>query len=273
MNWSDVKMKKIEIETQKNILVEILSYIHNICINNGINYSLIGGSLIGAIRHNGIIPWDDDIDIMLFRDDYEKLIKILKNQSKYDWLNVLDSESDGYYYTFAKAVDNRTVAKMEDNLTEHGLWVDIFPYDNLPDNAQKRKKYILKGYFYRSVIMSMTTDFNSNSKIKKRFIKRILKFYSNFLNREKFVKKYEKFSMKYKNINTKFVGCLFSPYKLRECFNKEWFEKRKLFSFENEKFYGPTDYEKFLSQLYGNYMELPPAEKQRDHKINAWMVK
>lgn len=265
--------KKLSKQECRECELNILKTIHAICEENKLKYYICGGTLLGAVRHNGFIPWDDDIDIMLFRDDYEKLIKILKNQNKYDWLNVLDSENDGYYYTFAKAVDNRTVAKMEDNLTEHGLWVDIFPYDNLPDNAKKRKKYILKGYFYRSIIMSMTTDFDSNSKIKNRFIKRILKFYSNFLNREKFAKKYEKFSMKYKNINTKFVGCLFSPYKLRECFNREWFEKRKLFSFENEKFYGPADYDKFLSQLYGNYMELPPVEKQRDHKINAWMVK
>ena len=257
----------------REVELNILSTIAKICDENNLKYFMCGGTMLGAIRHKGFIPWDDDIDIMLLRNDYERLISILKKQKEYPWLQLLDSTVDGYYYTFAKAIDNTTCAKMEDNVTDHGLWVDIFPYDNYPDNDKKRKRFILKGYFYRSVVMSMTTDFSA-SIIKNRKIKKILYLYSKLINKKKFIAKYERFCKKYsKNVNSKYVGCLFSPYKFKECFEREWFNEQKEYDFEKYKFKGPLNYDSFLTKLYGNYMELPPEDKRRDHKIIAWKKK
>ena len=262
--------KYLSKEECRTIEIKILDAISDLCKKNNLKYYMCGGTLLGAVRHKGFIPWDDDIDIMLLRPDYEKLINILKNQKEYSWLSVLDNKTKDYYYTFAKAVDNTTIAKQDDNKTEHGLWVDIFPYDNLPNNENKRKRFIMKGYFYRSIIMSFTTDFTSKD-IKKKGIKHILKFYSLFINKEKFVKKYIKFSKKYSNVkDSNYVGCLFSPYKLKECFEKKWFDNQIEYIFENKKYSGPKEYDKYLSQLYGDYMKLPPLEKRRDHKMNAW---
>ncbi len=263
-------MKRLSKNECRKLELEMLNIISEICEKNNLKYYMCGGTLLGAIRHKGFIPWDDDIDIMLFRSDYNKLIKILKNQTRYSWLSVLTSDVDGYYYTFAKAVDNRTVAKMDDNITEHGLWVDIFPFDNLPNSEIKRKIFIMRCYFYRSIVMAMTTDFDAKDSIKHKKTKKILNFFSKFINKKHFIKKYERVSQKYNNINSNYVASLFSPYKLKECFEKCWFDDRRKYNFEEFQFFGPKDYDKYLSQLYGNYMKLPPKEERRDHKIIAF---
>ena len=254
----------------RKIQINILKIIDKICADYGINYCICGGTLLGAIRHKGYIPWDDDIDIMLLREDYNKLIDILKNQNEYDWLDVLDLDIKGYYYPFAKAVDNTTIAKQDDNTANYGVWVDIFPYDDLPSERKTRERFIMKNYRKRSIVLSRTTDFNAKDNINFRLIKRLLYFYSKVLNMEHFVKKYNKFGQKYNNSNSEYVGCMFSPYKLRECFNKEWFKNVRKYKFENEEFCGPLKYNEYLTQLYGDYMELPPVEKRRDHKVIAW---
>lgn len=264
-------MKYLSKEECREIELNILRTIDSICQDNKIKYFMCGGTMLGAIRHKGFIPWDDDIDIALLRPDYEKLITILKTQTKYEWLKLLDVDTSGYYYTFAKAVDTTTTAKMEDNTTEHGLWVDIFPYDNLPNDSKLRKKYLTRGYYYRSIIQSITFDSTAKDvKFLKRIIKMILKLYASFINPSEFTRKYISFSKKYNSEDTQYVGCLFTPYRLKECFDREWFRSPQKYVFEEEEFFGPNDAHSYLTQLYGSYMELPPIEKRRDHKIIAW---
>lgn len=254
----------------RKVEINILKEIDKICKENNLNYYICYGTLLGAVRHQGFIPWDDDIDIMLFRNDYDKLIELLKKQERCKWLDVLDLECDDYYYTFAKAVDNRTVAKMEDNITEHGLWVDIFPYDNYPDEKRKRDNFIMKAYYKRSIIVSMLTDFLISGEIEHKYIKRFLNIYSKLLNKKKFVNNYNTYCQKYRHVDTKYVGSLFTPYKLKECFEKKWFKNRKKYKFEDDYFYGPSMADEYLTQLYGNYMKLPPKKQRRDHKVIAW---
>ena len=267
---SKMKKKYLTSEECREIQLNIVNVIDRICEDNNLKYCICGGTMLGAIRHKGFIPWDDDIDIMLLRKDYDKLITILKSQTDYKWMDILDYQSKGYYYPFAKAVDNTTVAKQDDNITEHGLWVDIFPYDNLPNNDKERKKFILKNYKKRSVILSMITDFDAKEKIKHRYIKTILKIYSNFINKNKFIEKYNAFGQKYNNQESEYVGCMFSPYKLKECFKKSWFKNIKKYKFENTELFGPIKADEFLKQLYGNYIELPPIDKRKGHKIIVW---
>jgi len=251
--------------------IKILKAVCDICDDNSIPYYICFGTLLGAVRHKGYIPWDDDIDIVLFRKDYIKLKDLLMKQTKYEWLDYIDYEKEGYYYTFAKAVDNSTVAKQDDNKTIYGIWVDIFPLDNIPDDKTERNKFIKKLIRRRAVIMSMTTDFKAEKRIKHVFIKRILHFYSKFINKDKFLKNYLNLIEKYNNQDTKYVGLGFSSRICEGSLKKEWFKERIDFEFENNLFKGPKEYDDLLKHLYGNYMELPPIDKRRDHKIIAWI--
>lgn len=135
-------MKEINIDNSKKVMIDILTYIDNICRKNNIKYTLVGGSLIGAIRHKGIIPWDDDIDIGLLPGEYEKLIKCLKasNNEKYKLLDI-DTEPT-YYYPYAKLIDNRTICKelYLKGIDNYGIFVDIFKYNNIPNDTEEIKK-------------------------------------------------------------------------------------------------------------------------------------
>ena len=191
---------KISREECRKIQMNILLVLDDICKRNDLNYYLGYGSMLGAVRHKGYIPWDDDIDICLFREDYDKLIKILKEQQEINWLDIVDSSVGEYYYPFAKATDNRTIAKMEDNITPHGIWVDIFPIDNVPNSKYRSKIYIYNCYLLRAMTIAMTTDFSEVKNVKKLKYKKFLNCIANIIGKNRICKYYEKKCKKYINM-------------------------------------------------------------------------
>ena len=263
--------KIITREDCKQIQISILDAITDICLENDLHYSLGYGTLIGAVRHKGFIPWDDDIDIFLLRSEYNTLIRVLKNQDKYPWLSIVDDENTkGYYYPFAKAVDNRTVAKMEDNVTPHGIWVDIFPIDGIPADEKECTKHLKKCLLYRAFIIAMTTDFSSKEALKKSGIKRIFAFVGNLYGKERMLQAYKKQIVKYSAEKTGFAGCMSTPYILKERFPIELYKDYLSLPFEGRKFQVIKEYDQFLTRLYGAYMTLPPENKRTEHHITAW---
>lgn len=256
----------------RNIQIEILKTIASICEKLNIHYYIAYGTLLGALRHGGFIPWDDDIDISLFRKDYEKLISYLKEKKEYSWLQVLDKDNDSYYYPFAKAIDNRTLAKMEDNTTSHGIWVDIFPLDNVPDDENEASHFLKRCLFLRGLTIAMTTDFAAGNLGKKRFVKRILNVMSNVIGKKRIHNYYEQFITKYKGCNCKSVACLSTPYTLHEQIEKSVLEPTKEWKFEDQYFTGPQNADEYLRRIYGDYMTLPPEDKRRVHSITAWRI-
>ena len=131
-------MDKLTTAEVKKIELDMLAYIHKVCVENNIRYWVCGGTLIGAIRHNGFIPWDDDIDIDMPRPDFERFKKIA-DSSRY---MLLTAENEKYYYASAKLVDNNTVLNennFEGNIDGLGVFVDIFPLDGLPSDAKKQR--------------------------------------------------------------------------------------------------------------------------------------
>ncbi|MBQ8593364.1 MAG: LicD family protein [Bacteroidaceae bacterium] len=259
----------------KKRLLDILVAIDDICKRNNIKYQLAYGTLLGAVRHKGFIPWDDDIDIVLMRKDYEKLIGILRSQNVYSWLKLIDYQCDGYFYPFAKAVDNRTIARMEDNTTEHGLWIDIFPLDNVPDSEVECQGYLKRCKFLRALTIAMTTDFtNVKTKFSFKFItKLLLNGLAVCIGRYKIADYMIRCMQKYKSKNTENVCVLFSIYIMREKMRREDLIDTIYTEFEGYSFPIPANYDMYLSKMYGNYMQLPPIEKRRTHSITAWEIK
>lgn len=254
----------------KNIQIGLLKQLDKVCGVYDVTYYLGYGSLLGAVRHKGIIPWDDDIDVYMDRKDYEKLIEIIKRGMTS--LTLIDSDTDGYYYPFAKLVDCSTIAKMDDNTTKHGVWLDLFPIDGLPNNKILADCHIKLCQLMRAVIISMTTDFDSNKLGKKSGPKKIFNFCADFIGRDKICKWDEKLMKLYSKKRTKYVACLFSPYGKRE---KE--ESNILFQvgqvmFEGGLFNSTKDCDRYLRRIYGDYMMPPSKDKQVAHSIKAWHV-
>lgn len=252
-------MREINIEIQKDIELNMLKYVAQICDENKLRYFLGGGTLLGAIRHKGFIPWDDDVDIMMPREDYNKLAMILKedNNEKYKYLDYKNCNT--YYYPFAKLIDKRTkiIEKENKEIEELGIYIDIFPIDEISDEEEEDIKLFKKYKIYDFMLSSYRLKKFKN----KRIIKYLLKIYMNLFNNDKkILQKIEKLGQKYTNTNT--VACISGRYFQKEIMNKDYIKTYSWQEFEGYKFKVPVGYHEYLKKHYGNYMELPPKEKQ-----------
>lgn len=256
-------------EESKSIMLKMMDAVDDLCMENNIKYFLHAGTLLGAVRHKGFIPWDDDIDIALLGDEYEKFLDMMRNQTKYPWLRLIDHHVQGYYYPFAKVEDKRTIAKQDDNVSEYGIWIDIFPLYKFPDDLKERNKFVRNLRIYNALVLSMTTDFIHGKCNKKIFLKFLLKIVSLFIGKKRILAANIKYAKKYENKATHYVGGIFTPYK------REYIESSKVYpivelEFEGRKYKAPSCWNEFLQNMYNNYMQLPPVSQRKTHGVTAW---
>lgn len=262
-------MRKLTSEEIKERELSILVFIDKLCKENNLEYFLSFGTLIGAIRHKGFIPWDDDIDIQMKRNDYEKFIKIFpkNNINNYKILNVEDNSE--YYYPFLKIVDGNT--KVEEinfkNIDELGVWVDIFPLDNFDNKIINEKKVKL---LKKKLNISRENKCVVTKKKSKTFIKRILHIFY----RKKNPKKYGLImnELGKKVLNTGKEYCILYSLNFKKCIlNKEFYSETIDCEFEGYKFKAPSKYHDILTQIYGDYMKLPPENQRTSgHNIDVY---
>ena len=269
-------MKEINLNELKEIQLDMLKFVKNICEVNNLKYFLCGGTLLGAVRHQGYIPWDDDIDIFMPIEDYKKFIKIIKDNNEIAY-SILDPyDNDEYYYFFSKLIDNRTVM-IEDNMPQingFGVYIDIFPIYGLPNYTSQLDDYVDKmlqlNDIYKVKACPQTWNYSKNK--FKKIIKSIVKFpmyckYKNIASKKRILSLLEE-----NNYNkTKYVGYILSAYEKKEILDKRVFDKAIPMKFEDEYFNVPIGYDQYLKQIYGDYMKLPPLEKrQSHHNFTAW---
>ena len=272
-------MKELDINGIKKHSFDVLCDIKRICEENGLRYSLSGGTLLGAVRHKGFIPWDDDIDIMMPRPDYEKFLEIAKNEVSCFDLYSYETHGDGYLYPFAKACRKNTKV-VENGIVNSsvtlGVYVDIFPIDGAGNSLFQAK---LRGAWFLVLHgLSVTSNWEKyrTSKLRKWYfeplryacylISKLLgkKFINKSLNRFARAKSFEK---------VRFAARMVGDYGTKEILPKEVFDSFVTLSFEGEEFSAISDYDSFLSALYGDYMQLPPLQKQKTHhEFKAYWV-
>lgn len=253
--------------------MDLLTVFDKMCRDAGLVYSLAGGTLLGAIRHKGFIPWDDDVDIFMLRPDYEKFLKIYSGQqmeNKYHQLVHVDNGAPGL--VFARLVDNRTRVIHPRNNTLDRAWIDILPLDGIPDTPEERKamvKYLQKLRLYR--LRAASRPFTGKTKMRA-----ILKTPVAYLMRklglqEKISRKIIKASQMVPYETAERVGELVAQAKVKGTVCKETFKNYVLLDFEDKQFMAMPDYERYLKECYGNYMQLPPIKKQRGHNITVYV--
>lgn len=267
-------MRELTIEESKPMLVDMMLFFHEYCEKYDLKYFLTGGTLLGAVRHEGFIPWDDDIDLNIPRYDYEKLLNSF-NENTNGRYKIISSRDSNYYLPSAKLIDTTTVMKENcDTNMEIGLFIDLFPMDNLSDDITKAKNMFKMIKKYRDSVMIKNILLNKNRSLRKNIILFFAKFILIPLKRSFLLKKIDEKSRKYENsCMSKYVGTVATGiYGEREILKREWFESRKLVKFEGQLFYAPIGYKELLTQLYGNYMKLPPKEQQITHHDNiVWL--
>ncbi len=246
------------------IELEILKEVDKICKENNITYYLGEGTLLGAVRHNGFIPWDDDLDILMPRNDYERFIDLAVNQlnTKYRVLN--DKTYENYYLPFTKIVSLikydflNTVVKFDDEYC--GPFIDIFPLDCVPEiNYKKVESDYLKIRKIRDILLLKVKYFNTKS-LKRKWLNFLGKFYTNRELEEKLYKE----MTKYNSSNAKcMVNFASSYHPKKQIVKKEVYGKPKYLKFENNMFPVPSDYDTLLKTIYGDYMVMPPVKKRK----------
>lgn len=245
----------------------ILKKIKEIFDENGWKYYLAYGTLLGAIRHKGFIPWDDDIDIWVPRQDYEKFLEYCRKNEKllFPYEIIHYTTNNKYIYTIARFSDSRYVIDYQ-NVDDYGLglFVDIYPLDGINiEDIGFMKKLIRK---QKNINLIGSKEFVKS----KNLIKNILKYpyfcFRKFFNMSKMLKELDIFSQKYSYENSEYCDSMvWNPqYSLLK---KEWFgiEKEYFQEFNGETFRIPYEYDKVLEKIYGDYMQLPPEEKRIPH--------
>ncbi len=255
-------LRKLQL-TQLEILLEVV----RICDKNNLTYFLVGGTLLGAIRHNGFIPWDDDLDIGMPRSDYEKLIDICKTQLDEKYVLHHLSTDNEYWLPFAKIRKNNTLfnEKNIQHLDCHkGIFIDIFPLDNGNKQSSKLQSIQAKISKYLSdiIIIKKVGTQDTRLSIKLKLGKIIFKVIP-----IKFINKINNKIMSVnKNDDSKFFINLGSNYNyIKQTIPKEKYFPPTKVEFEGVYLNVPRDYDYVLKRIYKNYMELPPEDKRYTH--------
>lgn len=266
-------MKKLGIQEVQSISTKILVYIDNICRENELKYSIFYGSLIGVERHKGFIPWDDDIDLVMVRKDYDKLLDILAKKN--DYILLSSKTRENYRYTFAKLVDSSTVAKSKQHFgyedKDLGVFVDIFPIDNVPYTEEERKVFQNNSEELRKKMMdTLNLAYARSYSLWKSLIKLVIKFpyhlkLKNIGDTNYWHKEYEENAQKYNKLKSKYCGYLEFINIYWGVFPAEWFSEYEDVEFENHKVMAIKAREEFLTLRYNDYMKLPPSNERVTH--------
>lgn len=249
--------KEITLEEMRAIQLDMLDKVHEFCVKYGIRYSLGGGSLLGAVRHGGYIPWDDDIDIMMPRPDYDCFLKTF--EGVYSHYTVQHCKNNkNYPWAFAKIYDDRT--ELIDHFLMTGVFIDVFPIDGLPDESG------MKIYLERmdKLIVDVFRNTKSVTMYHTSFLYRWIK-YLLFHSHSKSVEKLDAYLHSFDFETSSYAGAIVGSYREKEYMKSEVFKKYIDMSFEDRMYKVIADYDLYLRKHYGDYMELPPKEKQVSH--------
>lgn len=256
-------MRNLEIDDIKRISLDGLKYFHRFCEENNLTYYLGYGSLLGAIRHKGFIPWDDDIDLLMPRKDYDKLLALKTKVDNDEWELFSSITNDGYFFDFAKLANKKTEyfpSRFKSGLL-YGVPIDIFPMDLVID---KNDRDALKNGFNR-MKMSNCFLFAGQKPTIKDFIKSSIKcvLFGSF---KKVSRKFEDQVVYIEDGN--YYASIFAP--TCDMWKKEDFDNKELKQFEDCEFWVPGNWDSILKETYKEYMRLPPeSERVYKHEILA----
>lgn len=253
-------MKEMTYEELRVIQLDILQYIHDFCINNDIKYSLAYGTLLGAVRHGGYIPWDDDIDIAMPRKDYERFINLFNDKTGVYQVYECRKNKD-YMIAFAKVCDNRTLIDERANTKKIGIFVDVFPIDDLCDTYDDSLKLFNSYKDIRLAVQVKGRLIGDVKKWWKKILMVMLKLKYSFYDLNSHLRETNLGLAKHQNPNSKYVGLIVDG-KSNEIVERDVWTDFSAVVFEGYTFMSVKDTNAYLRHAYGDYMKMPPKDQQ-----------
>ena len=263
------KNKELSIEEVKKYIFNILIDFDEFCSNYNLNYSLAGGTLLGAVRHKGFIPWDDDIDVYMPRKDYDFLLKKYNNWGKDKGYKVISSRNNGFYMMIAKIINTKTFA-IEKNRTEKiGVWIDILPVDYVGEISEEDKDALYR--CAEEMYFLGNRKYFEAKNHTRRFLKRILRPFK----KHKLIKTFNRLLSRNQGNNN---VCFYSKRRKKVWTilpkNLGFAHSNAKLEFEGKKFKAMERWLEYLKIYFGdNYMELPPESERVSHECAIRVLK
>lgn len=260
-------LTQAELKELQKIELELLVEIDRICRKYDIKYSIDGGTLLGAIRHKGFIPWDDDADVIMNRNEYVKLMDVLDKELDHTRFYYQDIDrTKGYRWGYGKLRrrDTEFIRLNQEHMPyEQGIFMDVFVCDTVPNNYILRCVCNYQSYIYRKIFYSEV-----GRNVASGFSKFIYQGFSKIP--EKWIKKsYSRFVKRCNSKKSEWVKCLtFPACNKMYGYRRSWYEDTSDIEFEGIMFKGCTEYDEYLKFLFGDYMILPPVEKRKIHPVS-----
>jgi len=260
-------MEEISNNDLKQIQIDILQHVNDFCHKYNIVYSLAYGTLIGAVRHKGYIPWDDDIDIVMTRSEYNKFLMLYKNKdtSKYKIYNYKTCSSCTIPYT--KVFDDETLW-LEDveNKVEIGVNIDVFPLDKIPIKDKRHLKILKKIRKLKQILMLKQVSISSHRNPLKNAILILGHFMLKKVSIYKIVKKIDTIGLTFSEESLdNYSNVVWTPYGIGDYVTEKDIGNIVRLPFENTIFDAYEGYDRWLRGVYNDYLQLPPKEKQITH--------
>lgn len=261
-------MKQEEITKLQNVQLELLEEVHRICEKYNIKYYMIAGTLLGAVRHKGFIPWDIDIDIAMYREDYLKFKSVCGKEKSnvFDYFDYTVIKKYNHPHAMVCKKNTEIVFKYDRFNTRHkchGIHLDIFPLDNAPEKELLKEKQRNKLYRIRRLKQFRVPYTYSKNKWKRR-IHYLISDLLIWIPIDKINHYEQKIMQTYNNEEAEYTCSMASKYEYKkECLLKEIYGEPVLLEFCGKEYYAPQKYKEYLRLIYGEYMKLPPIEEQK----------
>lgn len=266
------KQSALTLDEIHSALLEIMLEFDRVCRENGLKYSLAYGTLIGAIRHKGFIPWDDDVDVVMPRSDYEKFYELAKSGALGEHFLISEDRGKKAFYPFYKVMDKRYSLKSWSHIEVPYLYIDVFPLDGVPEDAKALKKLYRRQVKYSGICaLARWAVLEKKASLLLRFL--LFPFYlgCTIYGKARACRKANYYAMQYDFETSARVG--------RTNFGTtKWtFERDKFLDlieipFAGHSFYSIAAYDEWLRLIYGDYMKLPPENKRHTHCMEVRRV-